>query len=92
MRNKDIKEFSVVVPVYNSAESLHELYKRLKSVFMNMGKSFEIIFVNDCSKDESIRVLKEIREQNENVTIIDLCRKFGLSLLRVVITRMVKTN
>ena len=77
MGNKDIKEFSVVVPVYNSAESLHELYKRLQSVFFKMGKGFEIIFVNDCSKDESMRILREINKQNENVTVIDLYRNFG---------------
>lgn len=77
MKNKDIKEFSVVVPVYNSAESLHELHKRLQSVFKKMGKGFEIIFVNDCSKDESFRILKEIHKQNENATVIDLYRNFG---------------
>ena len=77
MGNKDIKEFSVVVPVYNSAESLHELYKRLQSVFFKMGKGFEIIFVNDCSKDNSLRILREIKKQNENVKVIDLYRNFG---------------
>jgi len=77
MKNRDIKEFSVVVPVYNSEESLHELYRRLQSVFFKMGKSFEIVFVNDCSKDESLSILREIKKQNENVTVIDLYRNFG---------------
>ena len=77
MRSKEIIEFSVVVPVYNSAESLHELHKRLQSVFFKMGKGFEIIFVNDCSKDESLSILREIKKQNENVTVIDLYRNFG---------------
>lgn len=73
----ETKEFSIVVPVYNSAPSLKELYERINSIFVKMSKTFEIIFVNDCSKDDSLSILKEIHDQHENVTLIDLYSNFG---------------
>lgn len=73
----DIKDFSIVVPVYNSVKSLRELYERVNSVFIKMSRTFEIIFVNDCSKDDSLSILKEIHDQHENVTVIDLYANFG---------------
>ncbi len=77
MEKKDLKYFSVVVPVFNSEESLTELFERLKKVFNNMNKTFEIIFVNDYSKDNSYNVLKEIYEKNEDVIVIDLMKNYG---------------
>ena len=72
-------DLSVVVPVYNSEKSLKELHKRLSETFNQMNKTFEIIFVNDDSKDESLKILKEIYKQNnnDNIVIIDLFRNFG---------------
>jgi len=77
MKNKQIKEFSIVVPVYNSAKSLIELYERIDTVFNKMNRTFELIFVNDCSKDDSLSILKEIHDQYENVKVIDLFSNFG---------------
>ena len=69
--------FSVVVPVYNSQESLNELFGRLSKVFSQMDKSFEVIFVNDASPDNSISVLKQIANTSNNVTVIDLFNNAG---------------
>lgn len=77
MEKKDLKYFSVVVPVFNSEESLTELFERLKKVFNNMDKTFEIIFVNDCSNDNSCEVLKNIYAKNQNVIVIDLMKNYG---------------
>jgi len=77
MERKDLKDFSVVVPVYNSEQSLTELFERLKRVFNGMNKTFEVIFVNDHSKDNSYKVLKEIYGKNEDVTVIDLMKNYG---------------
>lgn len=77
MKKKEIIDFSLVIPVYNSAKSLRELYERINSVFIKMSRTFEIIFVNDCSKDDSLSILKEIHDQHENVTVIDLYANFG---------------
>ncbi len=72
MTDNNKKEYSVVVPVYNSAECLRELYDRLKSVFRQMDKTFEVIFVNDCSIDHSLSVLQELHSKNDNVIVVDL--------------------
>ena len=77
MERKELKYFSVVVPVFNSEKSLTELFERLKKVFNNMNKTFEVIFVNDCSKDNSLEVLKNIYEKNQDVIVIDLMKNYG---------------
>ena len=71
-------DYSVVVPVYNSAPSLQELFRRTKAVFADLGKSFEMIFVDDCSRDQSWRVLTELRAQHPSeVVAVRLARNFG---------------
>lgn len=71
-------QFSVVVPVYNSEQTLEELYRRLETVFKEMGQSFEVIFVNDHSRDQSYAVLREIHKAfPENTIVIDLLRNYG---------------
>ena len=77
MDNPDII-ISVVIPVYNSAETLPELNNRLKRVIENLvGPQNEIIYVNDGSIDSSWSCLKEIAAKNENVLAINLTRNFG---------------
>ena len=69
---------SILVPVYNSEQSLLILADRLEKVFAQEQTSYEIVFVNDNSKDESFFVLKEIKKKYPNcTTIIDLQRNFG---------------
>ena len=69
---------SVVIPVYNSAETLSELNNRLKRVIENLvGPQNEIIYVNDGSIDSSWSRLKEIAAKNEKVIAINLTRNFG---------------
>ena len=53
-------DFSVIVPVYNSERSLEELYERLAATFEAMGKSFEVVFVDDGSRDGSLAVLRSL--------------------------------
>ena len=77
MERKDLKYFSVVVPVFNSEKSLAELFERLKKVFNTMNKTFEVIFVNDFSKDNSYEVLKNIYEKNQDVIVVDLMKNYG---------------
>lgn len=75
--DNNIKEYSVVIPVYNSAECLQELYDRLQSVFNQMDKAFQVIFVNDCSKDNSLSVLNKLHHHHDNVIVADLYTNFG---------------
>ena len=70
--------YSVVVPVYNSEESLTELFERVNTIFTKLNESFEIVFVDDNSLDNSWEILQKLNNANPRlVTIIQLARNFG---------------
>ena len=71
------KALSVVVPVYNEAESLHVLHERLARVLGEGGAGHELIFVNDGSSDGSEQALDAIALADPNVRVIHLRRNFG---------------
>ena len=71
-------EISVVVPVYNSAETLRELTERLEKVMKGLvGTGHEIIFVNDGSTDSSWDIISEMALTNDGIIAINLTRNFG---------------
>lgn len=70
--------YSVVVPVYNSEHTLTELYTRLEKVFReNVRCPFELILVDDGSKDHSFEIMTQLREKDPRVKIIQMARNFG---------------
>ena len=70
--------FSVVVPVYNSEETLEELFLRSKAVFDGMDASFEFIFVEDCGRDNSWGALQQLKKEHPDlITAIKLHRNYG---------------
>ena len=71
--------YSVVVPVYNSEHTLGELYTRLEKVFREtLKEDFELILVDDGSKDRSYEIMTELREKDHRGTrIIQMARNFG---------------
>ncbi len=71
-------EISVVVPVYNSNATLETLTERVFAVFEEIGKTREIIFVDDCSADNSWEILETLAERYPGrVTSVQLMRNFG---------------
>ncbi|MBO5417560.1 MAG: glycosyltransferase family 2 protein [Clostridia bacterium] len=68
---------SVVVPVFNEEEVINETYKRLTEVMQSTGESYEIIFVNDGSRDKTALLAREICKNDSNVKLIDFSRNFG---------------
>ena len=73
-----MKKISVVVPMYYEEEVAKECYTRLKDVLEKIENyNYEIIFVNDGSKDKTLEILKEIAKENKNVKIISFSRNFG---------------
>lgn len=74
-----MKKISVVIPVYNNEGSLKILYDRLVSTIMGYNNTFtyELIFINDGSKDKSLSVLKLIQESDAGVVLINFSRNFG---------------
>jgi len=68
----------VIIPVYNEEECLAKLFERLFPVVKNLSLPFELIFVNDGSKDNSLNILLEFhRDHPDNVKIIDFNGNFG---------------
>ena len=68
---------SVVVPVYNSADNLHNLIQRLEPVLEELFETFEVILVDDASRDESWRIIEEIAAQKSWVRGLQHMRNYG---------------
>lgn len=71
------KELTVVVPIYNEEQVIPELYRRLKISALKISTAYEIIFVNDGSRDASLAELMKLSEQDQNVYYINFSRNFG---------------
>ena len=72
-------DISVVVPLYNEAESLVELFSWIKKVMSEHGFSFEVLFVNDGSTDNSWQIIESLAKDNEEVKAIGFQRNYGKS-------------
>ncbi len=70
-------DISVVSPVFNEEDNVEELYNELIISLEKTGKKFEIIFVDDGSKDSTFERLKRIRERDKRIKIIRFRRNFG---------------
>jgi undecaprenyl-phosphate 4-deoxy-4-formamido-L-arabinose transferase len=69
-------QISVVIPVYNEEANLAALMSRLMPVMKNIGESFEIILIDDGSKDNSLKFLKEFARE-PFVKVVELTRNYG---------------
>ena len=73
-----MKKISVVVPMYYEEEIVNICYKELKNVLSSIKNyDYEIIFVNDGSKDKTLNLLEKIAKRNNKVKIVSLSRNFG---------------
>ena len=70
---------SVVIPLYNEEESLPELYEWIERVMNNNNFSFEVIFINDGSRDNSWKVIEELAQKSPHVKGIKFRRNYGKS-------------
>jgi polyisoprenyl-phosphate glycosyltransferase len=70
-------QYSIIIPVYNGAETLRELTIRIHTVFSELDKTYELILVNDCSKDNSWDVITEIKKSNCNIRAFNLAFNVG---------------
>ena len=69
---------SLIIPVYYNEDNLRPLYDDLKEKFIGkIDYDYEIVMVNDGSKDKSYEVMKELAEKDSNIKIISLSRNFG---------------
>ncbi len=72
-------DISVVVPLYNEAESLPELTEWIERVMNANGFSYEILFINDGSTDDSPAVIKRLAESNPAIHLVSFARNYGKS-------------
>ena len=72
-------DISVVVPLYNEAESLPELHAWISRVMAENGFTYEIIFCNDGSTDDSLQVIKRLHEDDPHVRCMSFSRNYGKS-------------
>ena len=72
-------KISFVIPIYNEAHIIEEFYRRLKLVLVAdfSGFSYEIIFIDDGSVDESPRILEKLHVLDKNLQVIQFSRNFG---------------
>jgi len=68
---------SVVIPLYNEEENVQELHSRLKTVLDSLGTDYEVLFIDDGSSDNTLKLLQDIQMQDNTVVILSLRRNFG---------------
>ena len=72
-------EISIIIPLYNEEESLIELYQKLTPVLKTLNKTYEIIFIDDGSTDNSFEVLQGLYQQSSTVKIYQFRKNYGKS-------------
>ena len=73
----DPLQVSVVIPIFNEELVLHEFYPRLKKEAESWGKSYELLFVDDGSTDNSFELMCEWKKKDSNLRIVKFTRNFG---------------
>ncbi len=68
---------SVVIPLFNEAENIENLYLELSAVLDNLGKSSEMVFIDDGSVDKSLLLLEKLQEKDKRIVIISFRKNFG---------------
>ena len=73
-----MKKVTIIIPAYNEEASLPFLYERIEKLINSIDNyEFEILFVNDGSKDKTIELIKEYREKDNRISYVDFARNFG---------------
>jgi glycosyltransferase involved in cell wall biosynthesis len=75
---------SVVIPVYNEEQNIAELSQRLTKVCRGLGKSYEILFVNDGSRDGTVEAVKKAKLNDPNIYCLSLAKNSGKSQAYIV--------
>lgn len=71
------KTISIVIPIYNEASNVTPLYEAIKSIIKQIPHTFELIFVDDGSSDDSVKRIQKVAKKDKKVRIVELARNFG---------------
>jgi glycosyltransferase involved in cell wall biosynthesis len=77
MRSEATIRYSIVVPFFNEQENIPPLYMKLTEVMDSVGEPYELVFIDDGSRDNTFKVLSEIYEHDRRVNLVRLRRNFG---------------
>lgn len=79
-----MKNITILIPAYNEQESLHPLYKRLRKLMDdNKSYNFELLFVNDGSKDKTLEILQDLSKKDKRISYVNLSRNFGKEIAMI---------
>lgn len=79
-----MKKISIIIPAYNEEESLKLFYERLNKLMDTMNNyEFEILFVNDGSKDKTIEIIRKLRDYDKRINYVDFSRNFGKEIAMI---------
>ena len=79
-----MKKVSIIIPAYNEEETLPLLYERLKKLMDSIDNyEFEILFINDGSKDKTLEIIKMLRAQDKRINYVNLSRNFGKEIAMI---------
>jgi glycosyltransferase involved in cell wall biosynthesis len=70
-------DISVIIPVYNEEDNVKPLYQSLTKVLFSLGKSYEIVFIDDGSQDNTLDNLKSIELSDDHVSVISFAKNYG---------------
>lgn len=70
-------DFSVIIPVYNEEDNIQVIYNRLRQVMDQLQLTYELLFINDGSRDNTLALVKALAVQHPEVKYIDFSRNFG---------------
>lgn len=79
-----MRKITILIPAYNEEEVLDKLYIRLKAVISSIDNyNFEILFVNDGSRDRTLDIIKNLRKKDSIISYVDLSRNFGKEIAMI---------
>ncbi|WP_282939484.1 glycosyltransferase family 2 protein [Paenibacillus sp. RC67] len=79
-----MRKITILIPAYNEEAVLHQLYTRLNKVIdIIPNYNFELLFINDGSKDNTIDIIKNMRQHDKRISYIDLSRNFGKEIAMI---------
>lgn len=70
-------DISVIIPIYNEEGNIQPMYERMSATLSKITDDYEIIFVNDCSKDNSLSLVKTLTQKDSHIKYISFSRNFG---------------
>lgn len=74
---QQIPKYSLIIPIYNEEETILELYRRVYEIIEPLDSLTELIFIDDGSKDKSLKLIRELHQQDSRICYLSLGRNFG---------------